>query len=725
MIGRAAALHLLIAASALADGMIVVPRPTPGEAFPLAVRYHRVQVEIRDAVARTTVDQEFVNPTGGQLEGMYIFPLPAGAVISDFAMEIDGKATRAELLDAAKARGIYEDVLRRMRDPALLEYAGNGAFRVRIFPIEPRAGKRVRLSYSEALHRDGDFYAYTYSLNTEKFSSAPLEDVSIRADLRSSSGLKAIFCPTHDVEIRRQSEHAAVVGFEEKQTKPDADFTLYFSTNDGGVGLSVLAHRPPGEDGYFLLTATPSYAASGPVLPKDLTFVVDTSGSMAGRKMAQAKRAVRYCLDHLNGNDRFEVIRFSTDSAALFGGLAPASAANVARAQGFVDGLQAIGGTNADEALALALRSNAAPAETGRPRVVIFLTDGKPTIGETDEDRLIRRVRNAGVRIFTFGVGDDLNTHFLDKLTVVTRAARTYVGDREDIELPVSLFYDKIRSPVLVDLAVAFGGGVNASQMVPRDLPDLFRGSQLMLFGRYSGTGDSVTLSGMVNGRRVSIPYKASFPARSDANPLIAPLWAAQRIGYLLDQIRLQGHEDAELVGEVTALARRFGIITPYTSYLIMEDERVHIGAANQTLNALPSSAQLNARMKGDYDAMKQKGGAPSVQASKEVNAMKNAMNNAQTKQGASRMGYRDAEGKMQNLAARAKNVQGRAVYQVGSNWVDSAAAAAKSQSVRRIRFASADYFAFMARQPQAAQFLALGWNVRFVLEGQIYEVHE
>ena len=711
---RAAVLQLLLAASALADGMIVVPRATPAEAFPLAVRYHRVQVEIRDAVARTTVDQEFFNPTGARLEGMYIFPLPTGAVISNFSMEIDGKAARAELLDAAKARGIYEGIVRSMRDPALLEYAGNGAFQVRIFPLEPRAGKRVRLSYSEALHRDGDFFAYTYSLNTEKFSSAPLEDVSIRADLRSSRGLKSIFCPTHDVEIRRTGDNTAVVGFEEKQTKPDADFTLYFSTDDGGVGLSVLAYRPPGEDGYFLLTATPAYDTSTTVLPKDITLVVDTSGSMAGRKMAQAKRAIRYCLDHLNSSDRFDVIRFSTDAEALFGELAPVSAANVARAQSFVDGMEAIGGTNADEALTLALRSNAAPADAGRPRVVIFLTDGKPTIGETDEDRLVQKARKPGVRVFTFGIGDDLDTHFLDKLTEVTRAARVYVGETEDIELPVSLFYEKIRSPVLVDLAIAFGDGVNASQLHPRDLPDLFRGSQLMLFGRYRGSGDSVTLRGTVNGRRVSIPYKASFPARSDANALIAPLWAAQRIGYLLDQIRLSGREEKELVGEVTALARRFGIITPYTSYLIMEDEKVHIGAANQTLNALPSATQLNARMKGDYDAMKQKAGAPSVRASKEVDALRNSVNSVQTKQGTSRMG---------DLNARTKNVQGRAVYQVGSNWVDSAAAEAKNQNVRRIRFASTDYFTFLQQEPQAAQFLSLGRNVRFVMNGQIYDV--
>ncbi|HVR39266.1 MAG TPA: VIT domain-containing protein [Thermoanaerobaculia bacterium] len=700
-----------ITVTAFADGMILVP--IARAPFPLSVKYHRVDVSIRDAVAHTSIDQEFFNPTNARLEGTYIFPMPQGAAISDFTMEIDGKPVRAELLDATKARGIYEDIVRRMKDPALLEYIGNGAFKVRIFPIEPHAGKRVRLAYSEVLKRDGGLYEYTYGLNTEKFSSTPLEDVSIRVDLQSERGLKTIFCPTHEVEIRRKSDKNAIVGFEAKRTTPDTDFTLYFSTDDQGVGVSVLAHRPPGEDGYFLLTVTPAYDNAQAVQPKDITFVLDASGSMAGAKMAQAKRALRYCLDNLNAGDRFEIVRFATDADALFGRLVDASRANVTKAKEYVDGVDAIGGTNPEEALSLALQSNA--DSSARPKVVIFITDGKPTVGETDDERLVKKVRDANsrrMRIFTFGIGDDLNTHFLDKLTEATRAARTYVGEKENIELPISTFYEKIKSPVLVDLGIQYGNGMKAFQTYPRDLPDLFRGSQLMIFGRYSGTGDSITITGTVDGRRVTLPYNASFPARTDGNELIAPLWAAQRIGYLLDEIRLHG-EDKELVDEVTRLARRFGVVTPYTSYLIMEDERVRVARENQTLNAIPSMARRS--MKGDYDAMKQKAGAPSVQASVEVENLKKAQNNAQTKQGQSRA----------NLNAQTRNVQGRAVYQVGANWIDSHVDAVKNANVNRVKFASTEYFDLLSKEPKAAPFLALGRNVRFALKNQIYEVYE
>lgn len=723
-------LLLLAAAPALfGHGIIILPRPEPPlpTPFPLAVKYHRVDVKIADGVARTSVDQEFYNPTHARLEGYYIFPLPAGAVISDFAMEIDGKLTKAELLDAAKARAIYEDIVRNLRDPALLEHIGKGAFKVRIFPIEPRSTKRVKLSYSEVIRADNGLHAYTYPLNTEKFSSAPLDDVSIRVDLETDRGLKTIFSPTHDVEVRRKGDKAAVIGFEAKKTTPGKDFTLYYSNDDKGIGLSVLSHRPAGEDGYFLLTLTPAYTTTSRVQAKDLTFVLDTSGSMSGEKMGQAKRALAFCLKNLNANDRFEIVRFSTEAEGLFEELVAATRENVAKALAFVEKLEPAGGTNSEEALTLALKTNA--GASSRPKVVIFITDGRPTIGETDEDRLVKKVKDANaaqMRIFTFGVGADLNTHFLDKLTEVTRAARTYVGETEDLELPVSTFFERIKSPVMTDVAIEFGDGIRPSKTYPRALPDLFKGSQLLILGRYSGTGGTVTLKGTVDGQRVTIPYTASFPSRLDVNDVIPPLWAAQRIGYLLDEIRLHG-EDKELVDEVTRLARRYGVVTPYTSYLILEDERRRVAAnvlrpEHQTLNATP---RIAAAMKDEYSAMTAEAGAPSVQASREVEALKNAQNDAQMKQGAARMTYVDSEGKTQNLAAQTKNVHGRAVYQSGNNWVDSQVQGVKNAKVRRIQFASAEYFDLLRSEPQAAAFLALGRNVQFAIGERVYEVFE
>jgi Ca-activated chloride channel family protein len=724
-----------------ADGMIVIPKlppvpvvyqpPTP---FPLEVRYHRVVVAINDQVAKTEVDQEFYNPTNARLEGMYVFPIPEGAALDDFSMNVDGRMVSAELLDARKARSIYEDIVRQTRDPALLEYSGKGAFKVHIFPIDPRSGKRVKLSYTEALKADSGVIAYTYPLNTEKFSAKPLEDVSIRIDLNTTGKLKTIFSPTHNVEVKRHSDYKAVIGFEARNVRPDTDFTVYYGTDEAKIGLNLLTHHPPGEEGYFLLTASPSFgSAEKDVIPKDITFVLDTSGSMVGEKMNQARKALLFCLENLNPEDRFEMVRFSTEAETLFGRLQQATSENVEKARQFTNRMKPIGGTNIEEALVKALEGHT--REGSRPQIIVFITDGKPTIGETNEESLIKKVKSANslnIRIFTFGIGDDLNTHLLDRITEETKAYRTYVRPEEDMELKISSFYEKIKSPVMVDLKLHFSPGIRVSKMYPRDLPDLFAGTQLTLFGRYDGNEDvTIALEGWVGNQKAQFDYPVTFPARNDANAFIASLWATQRVGYLLDQIRLHGR-DRELIDEITELARRYGIVTPYTSYLIMEDENVRLSRnelrrEDQTLNVPPqASSAFREQAKKDFDAMVEKSGPRGVIASKEVEALKNAKSFTEIYQGQSRLNYTDKEGKVQNLVSQTKNIQGRALYQAGNFWVDSKIQTLKNQqAVKRIQFASSEYFALLEKEPESAQFMALGKNVRFVVRDIVYEIFE
>jgi len=743
LLGIAALTVLFSVERAGADGMIIIPRPPDPIVyrppapfplpFPLEVKYHRVEVKIEDQVAETHIDQEFYNPTNIRLEGIYVFPVPEGAAFNDFSMSLDGKMVAAELLDAKRARAIYEDIVRQMRDPALLEYVGKGAFKVRIFPLEPRSGKRVQISYTEALKADGGMITYTYPLNTEKFSSKPLEDVSIRIDLKATGKIKTIFCPTHEVEIQRQGEHRAVIGFEARSVKPDTDFIVYYGTDEAKIGLNVLTYRPPGEEGYFFLTASPDFdSGEREAIPKDITFVLDTSGSMVGEKMVQAKKALLFCLENLNTQDRFEMVRFSTEAETLFGGLQPATPENVERARQFTQKLKPIGGTNIEEALVKALEGG--PGEGKRPRMVVFITDGKPTIGETDEELLLKTVKQATpprTRIFTFGIGDEINTHLLDRITEETGAYRSYVRPEEDMELKISNFYEKIKSPVLVDLNLHVGSNVQVSKTYPKDLPDLFAGSQLTLFGRYQGSGNTtVTLEGRVEDQKYTFDYPVYFPERAEANAFIAPLWAAQRIGYLLDQIRLHG-KDQELIDEITELARRYGIITPYTSYLILEDEKVRVTRnelrrEEQTLSVIPQAdVDFERRAKEEYGAMALKSGPRGVTASKELEALKNAKNYGEIYQGQSRLNYTDKEGKLQNLAAQTKNLQGRAIYQAGGFWVDSKIQTLKKPQIQRIQFASPEYFALLEKEPESAQFMALGKNVRFVLKERVYEIFE
>ncbi len=712
------------------------PRPLPTP-FPLEVHYHRVKVDIDNQVAVTYIDQEFYNPTRWRLEGYYLFPLPKNAVIKKFSMYIDGKETEAELLDAKKARKIYEDIVRRQRDPALLEYSGQGVFKARIFPIEPHSKKRVKISYTELLSKDNRTIEYLYPLNTEKFSAKPLKDVSIHVKLSSSENIKNIYCPTHKVDIKRKGQKRAVVGYEENNVKPDRDFKLYYSTDNEKLGFSLLSYKKEKRDGYFFLGLSPGFGAKDEeISEKDIAFVLDVSGSMAGEKLKQAKKALLFCVENLNKGDRFEIVRFSTEAEALFEGFAGVTEKNLDSAREFIKDLRAIGGTNIDEALGLA---SGMKKRKGRPYMIIFLTDGKPTIGETDNAALLKKIEanlaggdNRGVRIFTFGIGNNINTHLLDKITGLTRAFRSYIGPGEDIEIKVSNFYSKVQSPILTDIKLKFGKGIRVSKTYPVHLPDLFKGSSITVLGRYRGHGDAeIVLTGKVKDRERSFTFRAGdgFVSGDEKNAFIPSLWAARRVGYLLDRIRLHG-KDKELVDEVTELARTYGIITPYTSYLILEDEAVRtrrreMREEDQTMGRLAVRYKgLKRNLHREYESMDSEAGAPGVRVSKEMQKLNTANNFAQVHQGKSRMNFADKKGDVSNLVQQVKNIQGRAVYNNGSFWVDSGVQRLKSAKVQRIRFASDEYFKLLKEEPLSAEFLALGQNVRFVLDRQVYEIY-
>jgi Ca-activated chloride channel family protein len=722
-------LFLLAYCKVFADGFIVIPAPNPlPQPFPLEVVYHKVDVGINGQSAVTKIDQAFYNPSNYRLEGYYIFPVPKGAVINNFSMVINGKDTKAELLDADKARKIYEDIVRKMKDPALLEYSGQDVFKLRIFPIEPRSEKKISISYSQVLESDNNIFEYVYPLNTEKFSAKPLKNVSVRVDLKSDEKLKNIFCPTHEVDIVNKGNNHSIISYEEENAKPDIDFKLYFTKNPSPVGLSFLSYNNGKEDGYFFLSASPSLETDqSKIEDKDITFIIDVSGSMSGSKLEQAKKALLYCVNNLNSSDRFEIIKFSTEAYALFNKLEQTDKTNRNKAKEFIDHLQAIGGTNIEEAFQLAFKDE---QKSSRPHFVIFLTDGKPTIGEINDDNLLKKILTANKdnsRIFTFGIGNEINTHLLDRITEATKAWRTYIGENEDIEIKVSNFYDKIQSPVLSDLKLNFGNNIEVYKTFPKDLPDLFKGSNLLVFGRYKGNGNSeVTLSGNLKGQRKEFTSNINFTDNNDEYNFIPPIWASRRIGYLLDLIRLNG-ESKELVDEVTLLAREHGIITPYTSYLIMEDEdiRVRRNLLVDGLQTMPAMPELKKEMATNYSSMKVKSGSSSVRASQELQSLNGAVNFSEIQQGNTRMNYKDSEGNSRNLSQQVKNILGRAVYQQDKFWVDSKLQNQNNLKKVRIQFNSDEYFKLLSKEPETAQFLSLGQNVRFFYKNVFYEVYE
>jgi len=736
-------------AALLADGMIIIPRPPrppfpphfPPALAPLEVRYHHVAVKIEEQVAVTEIDQLFYNPHPLELEGTYLFPIPRGGQLDQFSMEIDGHSVEAELLDAGKARRLYEEIVRARRDPALLEYSGQGLYRMRIFPIPPHGKKRIRLRYTQLLQSDNGLIEYLYPLNTEKYSAAPLHSVSVKVEIACAQELGPIYSPSHEVEIRRSDARHAVIGYEEKSVKPDTDFQLFFGPTGGeAINGRLLAFNDGREQGSFLLMLAPrADIAAGRLLPKDLVFVLDTSGSMAEKsKMAQAKKALHYCLANLAEGDRFEIVRFSTEAEALFSALKPATEANLRRADEFVEGLRPIGGTALAEALDLALQPVRGRASSGRPYMVVLITDGKPTVGETGEEAILSQVKKTAgdetVRIFSFGVGSDLNTHLLDRLTAETRAASQYVLPEEDIEVKVSSFFDKIALPVLVSPRLSVTGPVRLSKMAPHALPDLFKGEQLLILGRYEGSGRAgITLQGTVNGRTENWIYRLAFPDRAEKHAFIPRLWASRRIGYLLDQIRLHG-EERELHEEVVDLARRYGIVTPYTAYLILEDEEQrHVPLARRTMPIEQDEAWLRNSRQMMRQVYEEKSGAAAVGAAQSLDALKNATAgsalakaNLYFERGQRSSAAPADERGQQALANRQiRTIANRTFYQNGAQWIDTEAQKQPDREPVRVQFNSEAWFKLLDLEPLAPQWLSAGANLRLVLAGRLYEIYE
>lgn len=738
--------------------------PRPYLFAPLEVDHVKVRTRIDDQIAVTSVDQEFYNPNSARLEGTFVFPVPKGAHLDKFAMEVDGKLVEAELLSADKARHIYEDIVRKLRDPALLEYVGREMFKVRIFPIEPNSHKRITLSYTQLLQSDGGLIGYTLPLSTEKFSCKPVKNVRVSVDLQTKRPLKSVYSPTHSVEIKREGSNRATAGFEATDLRDPTDFALYFAAEKDEVGVNLLTYRAGEQDGYFLLLASPGLETKDrQVLPKDVAFVLDTSGSMAGKKLEQAKKALLFCVENLNDNDRFELIRFSTEVEPLFDKLVDAHKANRERAQDFVERLKPMGATAIDDALrkALELRSGGRhhrepgdrdpddehASRGARPFVIIFLTDGRPTIGTTDEDQIVTNVKRENddhIRIFCFGIGTDVNTHLLDKITEETRGFSQYVLPEEDIEVKVSSFFSKIKEPVLANPELTFSGDMRVSKQYPSPLPDLFKGEQLVLVGRYSGHGDGAAiLEGTLNGGTHKFAYDLKFPSNASDNDFIPRLWATRRVGYLLDEIRLHG-EDAELREEVTDLARKYGIVTPYTAYLIVEDEQ---------RRDVPIPMRSMLRLQEDQSAREEaarswqqfttdRGGDAGVASALSGLALKSADAPAAATMGAETafarryglagsptpapgQGAHPVETRVTQYSQQSQFVSGKTFFLNGNQWVDSAVQKASDAKHVRIQFGSQDYFELIANKPQVTPWLAVGQNLQFVWQGTVYEIHE
>jgi Ca-activated chloride channel family protein len=722
-------LLLFLAANLAAQGRIVVPqRPEllPGQT--VFLKQVATHVNINDGIATTRLEQVFCNPSAIQLAGQYLYTLPDEAEVDDFHLYVEGRKTRGEILDSGKARDIYEDIVRKLRDPALLEYAGHGLFRARIFPIQAHGEGRIELSYAQVINYQSGTHKFTLPIRQSRQASFAAYDIEIA--LHTRAPIATIYSPSHNVVVERQSETVATIRLTAEHLPGDKDFLLYYTLSDREINASVLSFRPRTDrDGFFILLAEPKFRTNpAKHIPKDVIFVFDTSGSMAGEKLAQARAALRYCVNSLNAKDRFEIIRFNSDVEGFQGSLQPVSQEGIRNACYFIDNFAAAGGTNIQAALQRALALKRQPDT--RPTSILFLTDGLPTEGETDIRRLadsLTDVREDFIRVFCFGVGYDVNTFLLDKLAADSQGSTNYVKPGESIEREVSLFFAKNISPALTNVQLDFGD-LGVYDVYPREIPDLFQGQRLTVIGRYRSPGPGkVTLSGTQAGRVREYQYDLTFPGRQGDNVFVANLWANRKVQHLLTEIRFHG-DNEELVESIRKLGKEYGIVTPYTSYLVTEQEKELTRAEERLRHDRTDFAgsELQARQRA-----RQAGAATNEEADGSgmmLQVLQSAPASAAASVGkdavlASRMQKRMAAGEQEaHMLLTIRHAAGRSFTLRQGVWVEDGLEKVEHVDVVVI-FLSEPYFELSRCDAGLNKILALGDKIHFRWQGRTYRI--
>ena len=709
--------------------IIVPPHPRPTPPQPPAsykIKELDVQATLVEQVAKVQVSQSFVNTGSQQIEVAFIFPLPYDGAIDQLTLLVDGKEFAARLLPKDEARKIYEQIVRKNRDPALLEWMGTGMFQTSVFPVPPGAERKVSLRYTQLCRKDQGLTDFLFPLSTAKYTSHAIEKVNIRLSIDSSVDIKNVYSPTHSVDVKREGRHATV-SYASQNSVPTSDFRLFYDVEAGKVGASVLSYRPAtDQDGYFLLLASPQIKGDADRAAKTVLFVLDRSGSMSGKKIEQAKGALKFVLNNLREGDLFNIITYDSEVQSFRPELQRFNEQTRGEALGYVEGIYAGGSTNISGALAAGFKQL---VDSHRPNYMLFLTDGLPTAGETNEMKIVANAKSANqvrARVVAFGVGYDLNSRLLDKLVRENFGQSEYVRPDEDIEARVSRLFSRIESPVLTDVSIRFSvdsqkteDGQPVNRIYPKDVFDLFAGEQLVLVGRYKKPGTAkVVVTGKVGSEQQSFDFPAELAGQSSdaTNAFIEKLWAMRRVGEIIDEMDLKGKNE-ELVKELVELATRHGIMTPYTSFLADETTQLHALAKNSDEAAVRlrqlsvSEGQLGVaqrRAKGEL----QRAESATVATPLASEAGRGGGRYA----GAS---FRDAADKVV-VVENVRNIGEKCFYKRGDQWVDSTISDELAKKARHVKQFSDDYFRLAEKHGKnLSQYLALDEPVLVNLAGE------
>ena len=704
-----------------------MPRPLS----PVEVRAIDATVRIEDQIARTTLTITFFNPAGQQQEGQVLLPVPMGAVLKSFAMEGASREFKARVLPKDEARRIYDRIVAQSKDPAILEFAGHGAVDSSVFPIPGRSECKLRFTYEELVPADMDRLDYVL-LRSESPDYRVKWNIDVKWALKG--GIATAYSPSHEISPARIAK-----GFRAKlggRIAPGPFRLSVLRRKKKGAVASFLTHPEEGRDGghFLLLIVPPERDESAPALKREVTVVIDRSGSMAGEKMDQARAAAAQVVEGLEEGEFFNLIIYNEAVEPFAEKPVIVNRDNLMRARKFIEAIRVSGGTNIHGALQKAI---AQPVRKGIVPIVLFLTDGLPTIGETSEKRIREKVRDSNRnrrRIFTFGVGVDVNTPLLSRLADDSRATATYVLPKEKVEVKVASVFRRLSGPVLsfprLKVVTRDGKPVphRIDDLVPHQLPDFFSSDQIIVTGRYRGSEPlEFRLTGDDGERRRKFTF--AFRPGEKRNPFVPRLWAMRKIAVLTEALRDLGADSAlngltgdnvdrndprvkELVNEIVRLSTEHGILSEYTAFLALEGEvfrpeerRAALAAGNFDQRALKTrSGKLSVNQDLNLWNQKQRG---TLNPSNE---------------------YVNGELEVERVANVAQ-FSDMAFFKRGNEWVDASLTLAEKGGaalpVREITVDSAEFKGvvdkLVAKQRQSC--LALGGSLELVVDGTRYRV--
>jgi len=559
-----------------------------------------VEVSIKGMVASTVINQIFTNNTEEPIEAVYIFPLPNNSAVYDMKMLIKDRLIQGEIKEREEAKRIYIEAKNEGKRAALTEQERPNIFTNSVANVMPNDTIIVQLQYVEKLQfEDGIFslcfpivigpryihgnsilgYSGTgWAFDTDIVQDASRitpqvippgyrsgNNISIKVDLDSGLPIEEISSVSHELNIIKNENDNFTIDLKDEKVIPNKDFVLEYQMKDGKDPQAALFTSKKSKDNYFMLMVVPpSQAETTEQLSKEMIFVIDVSGSMAGTSINQAKRGLKYALSNLNEDDHFNIIQFESNYKIYRLQPLQATKENIAKALKYVGKLSANGGTEAKPALLQAMRqaSNSEAVST-----ILFLTDGD--VG--NEDDIIRAVNNnlGNARLFSVAIGSAPNRHLLNKVSKFGRGTFTNIASLNEVESKMKLLFEKIEKPVLADVQLK----IDNAELYPNPIPDLFTGQPMIVFGKLGKSNSDLAV---LKGRNNSGIFTLKLPFDLDKAPVetaIPTLWAREKIGGLMDEFRLG---NASVKPSIIELAIEHHLLTKFTSFVAVENKIVN-----------------------------------------------------------------------------------------------------------------------------------------------------